>query len=253
MNEGYVEGFATAYDRFWRPYPTQSAESLLSLVQAVAPEARRVLDIGCGTGMVAERFLQAGYDVTGFDRSAAMLSRARTRLGDAPVLYEADAADFTVDEQFDVAFSTYDIPNHLAGMEEVAAYLGCVYRAVAPGGLFAFDVASIEGLRGMNKMEIRDTEEAILLFRGALNESAGVGFYRITGVVRADDGRYDRFETTMTNIVVPVDQTLKLLAETGWVDTYVADPADLLTPLAEVPESLRRLYFVSRKGDQSSE
>lgn len=247
MNQGYVEGFAQAYDQFWRPYPTQSAKALLELVRTAAPEARRVLDIGCGTGIVAEHFLQAGYDVTGIDRSPAMLARARARLGDALVLREADAADFAVDEPFPVAVSTYDIPNHLDDLDRVAAYLGCVYKAVAPGGLFAFDIATVEGLRGMNKVQIRDTEEAILLFRGALNESAGMGFYRISGVVRAEDGRYDRFETTMTNIVVPIEPILELMAGMGWTGTYLAAPGDLLTPLAEVPATLPHLYVVARK------
>lgn len=247
MNEGYVEGFAQAYDRFWHPYPTQSAKALLKLVRSAAPDARRILDIGCGTGIVAELFLQSGYEVTGIDRSPAMLAQARARLGGVPVLLEADAADFTVEEPFPVALSTYDIPNHLDNLDRVAAYLRCVYRAVASGGLFAFDIATVEGLRGMNKVQIRDTDEAILLFRGALNESAGLGFYRISGVVQAEDGRYDRFETTMTNIIVPIEPILRLMADMGWTDSYLAAPADLLTPLAEVPPTLPHLYVVSRK------
>ncbi|NEA30524.1 class I SAM-dependent methyltransferase [Streptomyces sp. SID13031] len=247
MSEGYVEGFAQAYDQFWRPYPTKSAQSLLKLLESSAPDARRVLDIGCGTGIVAEQFQQAGFEVTGLDKSPAMLALARARLGEAPVLIEGDAADFTVDEQFPVAVSTYDIPNHLADLDQIAAYLQCVYAAVEPGGLFAFDLATVAGLRGMNTVQIRDTEEAMLLFRGALNESAGVGFYRISGVVRAEDGRYDRFETTMTNIVVPIDHLLKLLADAGWADSYLAAQDDLLTPLAEVPDTLRHVFVISRK------
>jgi SAM-dependent methyltransferase len=247
MNEGYVEGFARAYDQFWRPYPTKSAVSLLKLIQSAAPDAKAVLDIGCGTGIVADHLQQAGYAVTGLDKSPAMLARARTRLGDGAVLIEGDAADFTVDEQFPVAVSTYDIPNHLPDLERIADYLRCVYDAVAPGGLFGFDFATVAGLRGMNSVQIRETEEAMLLFRGALNEPMGVGFYRISGVVRADDGRYDRFETTMTNIVVPVGQLLTALAETGWADSYLAAQDDLLTPLDEVPDTLPHVFVISRK------
>lgn len=253
MTEGYVEGFAHAYDRFWSPYPTKSADGLLKLVRSAAPQARRLLDVGCGTGIVAERFAGEGYAVTGLDRSEAMLARARDRLGPAAELLAGDAADFTVAEPFPVVVSTYDIPNHLADLDRVAAYLRSVYRAVQPGGLFAFDIATVEGLRGMNTMQIRETEEGILLFRGALNEAAGLGCYRISGVVRAADGRYDRFETTMTNIVVPLEWTLRELAAAGWTDCYPAALADLLTPLAEPwPETaaaLPHVYLVARKPD----
>jgi SAM-dependent methyltransferase len=252
VNEDYVEGFAQAYDRFWYPYPSKSADALVELVRKAAPDAKRVLDIGCGTGIVADRFVREGYSVTGLDRSPAMLERARDRLGADAELREGDAADFTVGRPYPVAVSTYDIPNHLADLDHVAAYLRCVYEAVEPGGLFAFDIATVEGLRGMNKVQIRDTEEAILLFRGALNESAGMGFYRITGVVRADDGRYDRFEATMTNIVVPLEWTLRELAAAGWADCYPAAPADLLTPLAEpwpqTAAELPHVYLIARKS-----
>lgn len=247
MNEGYVEGFAQAYDQFWHPYPTKSAASLLKLIRSAVPDARTVLDVGCGTGIVADHLQQAGYSVTGLDKSPAMLAQARVRLGDAAVLIEGDAADFTVDEQFPVVVSTYDIPNHLADLEQIAAYLQCVYRAVSPGGLLVFDIATVTGLRGMNTVQIRETDEAMLLFRGALNESLGIGFYRISGVVQADDGRYDRFVTTMTNIVVPIDQLLKQLAEAGWTDIYLAAQDDLLTPLPEVPDNLPHVFLVSRK------
>ncbi|WBQ08171.1 class I SAM-dependent methyltransferase [Kribbella sp. CA-293567] len=247
MSEGYVEGFAQAYDQFWQPYPTKSAASLLKLLQSAAPDARAVLDIGCGTGIVAQHLVRAGYAVTGLDKSPAMLARARERLGESAVLIEGDAADFAVDEQFPVAVSTYDIPNHLPDLERIADYLRCVYRAVSPGGLFVFDIATVVGLRGMNTVQIRETDEAMLLFRGALNESLGVGFYRISGVVQAADGRYDRFETTMTNIVVPVDRLLELLAEAGWVGSYLAAQDDLLAPLTEVPGTHSHLFVVSRK------
>ncbi|MEU8301797.1 methyltransferase domain-containing protein [Micromonospora sp. NPDC048909] len=250
--EQYAEGFAQAYDEHWSPYPTRAAEQLLRLHRTLDPEGeRRLLDIGCGTGIVAAQLQQAGYQVTGLDVSAAMLRRARRRLGDDAVLVQADAADFTVPEPFPLAISTYDIPNHLGSLERIGSYLECVYRALRPGGLFAFDVATRKGLLGVNAMQIRETDESILLYRGALNEAAGYGFYRISGVVRAADGRYDRFETTITNYLVPLDQLADTLKQVGWRDTYLAAPTDLLTPLTDAPivggEQLPRVYFVSRR------
>nr|WP_202893394.1 class I SAM-dependent methyltransferase [Kribbella italica] len=224
---------------------------MLTLIRAAVPDGRRVLDVGCGTGIVAERLTREGYRVTGLDQSPAMLDRARQRLGPNADLRSGDAADFAVDAPYPVVVSTYDIPNHLADLDQVAAYLRCVFRAVEPGGLFVFDLATVKGLSGMNKVQIRDTDEAMLLFRGALNEAAGMGFYRISGVVRAADGRYDRFETTMTNIVVPLDWILKELAAAGWADSYPAAQHDLLTPLAEpwstTAAELLHVYLVCRK------
>jgi SAM-dependent methyltransferase len=248
MVEEYAEGFAQAYDEHWHSYPAKAAIGLLALHRALAPDRERaLLDVGCGTGIVAAHFQQAGYAVTGLDTSPAMLARARARLGEAAVLVPGDAADFVLDQRFPFAVSTYDIPNHLGRPERIRSYLECVFRAVRPGGLFAFDVATRKGLLGINSVQVRETEDSILLYRGALNELAGYGFYRISGVVRAPDGRYDRFETTITNSLVPLDQLRTSLREVGWRDTYLAAPTDLVTPLDRDPELLSRVYFVSRR------
>lgn len=242
----YAGGFAQAYDEHWRIYPTRVAAELLALHQALAPDAeRRLLDVGCGTGIVGAHFQQAGYEVTGLDASEEMLWRARSRLGDGAVLVHGDAADFAVAEEYPLAVSTYDIPNHLPDLAAVRSYLGCVFRAVRPGGLFVFDVATRKGLAGINAVQARETEDSILLYRGALNEAAGYGFYRISGAVRAPDGRYDRFETTITNAIVPIDELRAVLRDVGWTDTYLAAPADLRTPLAGDPEELSRVCLIS--------
>jgi SAM-dependent methyltransferase len=250
--EQYAEGFPQAYDEHWSPYPTRAAEQLLRLHHGLDPEAdRRVLDIGCGTGIVAAQFQQAGYEVTGLDVSEAMLRRARGRLGDSAVLIHGDATDFTVSEPFPLAVSTYDIPNHLGTPERISSYVECAFRAVRPGGVFAFDVATPKALFGINAIQVRETDDSIMLYRGALNEAAGYGFYRISGVVRAPDGRYDRFETTITNWIVSLSQVNDILVRAGWRDVYLAAPTDLLTPLSGEPvaaaEQLHRVYFVARR------
>lgn len=248
MIEQYVDGFAGAYDEHWSPYPARVAAELLALHRLHAPDGeRRLLDVGCGTGIVGAHFQAAGYEVTGLDASQAMLQRARARLGDGAVLVHGDAAEFTLDRTFPFAVSTYDLPNHLGGMARIRGYLECVYRAVQPGGLFAFDVATPKGLSSINSVQVRETEDSLLVYRGALDEAAGVGLYHISGAVRAADGRYDRFQTTITNSVVPLDQLRAALRETGWRDTYLAATADLGTPLAAEAEDRTRVFLVSHR------
>ena len=44
-------------------------------------EARRILDLGCGTGVLAREFAGPGREVTGIDPAPAMLSFARQQPG----------------------------------------------------------------------------------------------------------------------------------------------------------------------------
>ena len=66
----------------------------------VAPPAR-VLDAGCGTGRIAVRLAELGYDVVGVDVDETMLEVARD---EAPALdwRPADLASFDLGERYDV-------------------------------------------------------------------------------------------------------------------------------------------------------
>jgi SAM-dependent methyltransferase len=52
---------------------------LAAAVSAAAPAVDRVLDLGCGTGELAQALAAAGFGVTGGDISREMLSRAAAR------------------------------------------------------------------------------------------------------------------------------------------------------------------------------
>jgi SAM-dependent methyltransferase len=53
-----------------------------ALCASLVPPGSRVLDAGCGTGRVAIRLAELGYDCTGTDLDASMLSVARERAPD---------------------------------------------------------------------------------------------------------------------------------------------------------------------------
>jgi SAM-dependent methyltransferase len=61
--------------------PVQSDPAAIGRLVAFAglPEGSRVLDAGCGPGLVSEAFLSAGHTVYGVDLSAEMVRRARLR------------------------------------------------------------------------------------------------------------------------------------------------------------------------------
>ncbi len=62
--------------RFNYRAPDELAALVLSLLQN-RKDMRTVLDIGCGTGLVGEPFLERGYTVDGIDISSAMMEHAR--------------------------------------------------------------------------------------------------------------------------------------------------------------------------------
>lgn len=62
------------------------------LLGVLPPVPARIVDLGCGTGTLAELLVDAGYSVDGLDFSPAMIERARAKVPDARFI-TGDASD----------------------------------------------------------------------------------------------------------------------------------------------------------------
>ncbi len=92
--------------------PVQSdPDKLARLIQvAEFPAGGRILDAGCGPGLVAEALLQAGYHVFGADLSSEMIDRARrrcSRYGGRASFAQMSLFDSALTGPFDGAISRF--------------------------------------------------------------------------------------------------------------------------------------------------
>ncbi|MEL6477428.1 MAG: class I SAM-dependent methyltransferase [Pseudomonadota bacterium] len=94
----------------------------------LAPEAgERILDLGCGDGVLTERIAAAGADVLGVDASPDMVAAACAR---GVVAEVADAHALAFDAPFDAVFSNAA----MHWMTEPDAVLAGIARCLRPGG-----------------------------------------------------------------------------------------------------------------------
>jgi SAM-dependent methyltransferase len=102
--------------------------------------ARRVLDVGCGTGRFATGLANRGYVVTGIDPARASLEFARARIGgDAVTWIEGTTRDLP-DVKFEAAVMTKHVSQFFVSDEEWAAVLADVAQALVSGGVLTFDM-----------------------------------------------------------------------------------------------------------------
>ncbi|GGD23674.1 class I SAM-dependent DNA methyltransferase [Sinisalibacter lacisalsi] len=124
----------TAYETRSRDYAARTgrrAEPGLAEFVAGLPRGGHVLDLGCGPGDSAHRFLKAGFTVDAIDASPAMVSRAR-ELG-----VPARCATFDEIEGqdlYDGIWASYSLLH--APRADMPGTLARLHHALKPGGLF---------------------------------------------------------------------------------------------------------------------
>ncbi|MFJ9894746.1 class I SAM-dependent methyltransferase [Streptomyces sp. NPDC091280] len=126
---------ADAYDatRGGEPRAAAAAEAVLGLVPQ---DARALLDVACGTGIVTRRLAAArpGLRVTGLDAAPAMARTAATRLPGAVLLADSRRLPFP-DGVFD-AVTTVWLLHLVAGPEDAGAIVAECARVLRPGGVY---------------------------------------------------------------------------------------------------------------------
>jgi len=105
------------------------------LIEAIPRGARRVLDVGCGDGMLAARLAQLGVPhVVGLDQDRAVLDRARAR-------HAGITVEWRQGDAFDVPFEagSFDAVVSVATLHHVDPEKGLARFAdlVKPGGVVA--------------------------------------------------------------------------------------------------------------------
>ena len=101
--------------------------------------ARRILDLGCGTGLQTRALALSDREVTGIDPAPAMLSWARQQPGAERVTWvEGDSRSLGTPEA-DLAVMTGNVAQVFLDDEEWATTLRHLHAALREGGTLAFE------------------------------------------------------------------------------------------------------------------
>jgi len=187
------------------------------LISRLAPKpGERILDLGCGDGVLTAQIAESGATVVGVDGSPAMVASARERGLDAHVI---DAAALPFTAEFDAVFSNAV----LHWIHDADAVLAGVSRALKPGGRF---IAEFGGHANVAAVSV--AVRAVLQARGIPYEwpwyfpttSAYAARLRGAGLVPKDLALIPR------PTPLPTDMT-------GWLQTFGA------SLFAQVPDDVR--------------
>lgn len=103
-----------------------------------APES--ILDLGCGTGLLADAYAARGHRVTGVDPASAMLDAARLKPNAAKIEWVCATAEaYRSPKRFDLVVMTGHAFQVLLSDAEVAAAIATMRDHLKPGGRIVFE------------------------------------------------------------------------------------------------------------------
>jgi SAM-dependent methyltransferase len=152
---GYQEALARIHDEGFGHHARWAADLLLRRLAAAGHRGGLVVDLGSGSGILAERVVAAGFEVAGVDQSPAMVEIARRR---APGVRFAVGS--FVDTEIPPCVAVTSVGEVLgyafdarSGRDALRALFVRVRAALAPRGVFLFDLRGLGALQGTNFYE----------------------------------------------------------------------------------------------------
>jgi trans-aconitate methyltransferase len=201
------------------------------VLELLAPRAgERILDLGCGDGVLTEKIVAAGAEVVAVDAARDMVVAARARGIDARVM---PGQNLTFDREFDAVFSNAA----LHWMRPPDVVLDGVRRALKQGGRF------------IGEMGGHNNTAAIIVALSAVLARRGLDAHRLSPWYFPSAAAYrEKLEASAFTVedirIVPRPTTLPTSIE-PWLDTFGeaffgALPGPDRTPArAEVADLLR--------------
>lgn len=143
MENAYQEDLAYIHDAGFGHLATHAAALVIDALRRGGIDTGLTVDLGCGSGISSRLLCDAGYDVVGIDLSEPLLKIARKR---APRAVFRCGSFATTDLPPCVAVTAIgEVFNYSFDAANTAALrtrtFSKIYQALAPGGLFVFDMA----------------------------------------------------------------------------------------------------------------
>ena len=161
----YEEDLAYIHDVGFGGFARGAAPALIRILHESGIRGGLVVDLGCGSGILARSLVNAGYKVLGIDISAAMLRISRKRV---PQGRFVQASLHRIDLPRCICVTSigeclnYSVRER-AGKKLLQRTLRRIFQALEPGGVFIFDIAEPSRALESSRKHMQGSDWAVLL------------------------------------------------------------------------------------------
>jgi SAM-dependent methyltransferase len=211
----YGDDLAAVHHQAYGAVALAAADVLLAQL-AARHRGGTIVDLGCGSGVLARRVLDAGFRVFGVDVSRSMVDLARVTAPEGtfvcrPLLdveLPPCCAVVATGEVLSYAFDARTSVKTLRGLA------GRVSDALAPGGIFVFDVITPGRVRGGRARYFADGDGFVVCIDAAEENSLldrAITLFRRDG----DGDTYRRSDERHVQVVIPPADVKAALHDAG--------------------------------------
>ncbi|MBZ0317116.1 MAG: class I SAM-dependent methyltransferase [Anaerolineae bacterium] len=211
-------------DAGFSAYALEYTPIYLNFLQKNGWIGRRILDLGCGTGISLEFFSAQRMMTTGVDVSEGMIDITRQRLEAASVdatLVCEDVRRYTpVEKSFDLVISIGDVMNYISSVRDLEAIFQKVNYALDSGRTFLFDLRTLRSLAedfGQKTQELVNNEDLYVVVRNHYDyETQTLGQHFTFFYQDADHPHYVRAEENHVLRGYPFRAVTTMLTRSGF-------------------------------------
>lgn len=259
--EAYQD-FAYVYDELmddtpymrWCDFIVESIEKygvslpVRNAAEALESERNLVVDLGCGTGTLAELLYERGYDMIGVDNSPSMLNVAmekKVKHGSEILYLLQDMRELDLYSTVGTVVSVCDSVNYILEEKELLQVFSLVENYLYPGGIFLFDFNTEYKYREIigDTVIAENREDCSFIWENFYDPASGINEYDVTVFVQQEGELFRRFTETHLQRGYSAEQMRRLAEQAGLaiVEVLDAETGQAVTDASE------RVYMITRK------
>ena len=196
----------------------------------------KILEIGCGSGMLARRFVNNGYDYLGLDLFNEMLEIARLEVKTDKFI-QCDMRNLSFHKQFDSVMITGRSISYVIDNKGIIDTLKGIHESLVDKGLFVFGAFEANGIfdnfDNFEQNIEHDNKKIKRISKLKMNLSTGWTYDWFAKYIIDDGDKITEFDDLTTLRAFTKDEIMLFLKLTGFTLKEIIEEKKTFTIIAE--------------------